>query len=389
MKTLTQIALIEPFDHSEVLYVLCELLLEQEVELQVFCQAYIFEDCPETLRANRQIQWHPFTAHNRKKFFLQQQERFHRCQLLIWITAPPAAYAWINRLRLQAPVVLLLHNLHTWLIPWSNLQLSKISAAELFSDLARLLRFALQQRPQQRRLLKKIKAVGVPSQNMLRLVKEFSRSGKMPEAFFVPFTYNTERVRSGGNEGTAEILIPGVVSRNGRDYQLVADGLADALPYCKRPVHLVLLGKATEMSTIRPLKELESKHPGFSLTYFTERLPQKTYDEYLKKAHFMILPFEPYQRFGIIRERWGVSKISGGISDMIRFGIPAICSAHYQLDPEVRSLTSPFSTGKELAALLIDWVNQQVYLNHRLAAKGIDKSALSARLFLELSRLIQ
>ena len=65
----TQITLIEPFDHSEVLYVLCELLLEQEVELRVFCQEYIFEDCPETLRANRQIQWHTFAADHRKKFF--------------------------------------------------------------------------------------------------------------------------------------------------------------------------------------------------------------------------------------------------------------------------------------------------------------------------------
>jgi hypothetical protein len=224
---------------------------------------------------------------------------------------------------------------------------------------------------------------------MLGLVKKFSRSRKMPEAFFVPFAYHTDHVRSVENEGRAEIIIPGVVSQNGRDYRLVAEALAEALPHFKRPVRLVLLGKAIEMPVIHSLKELESKYKGFRLTYFTERLPQKAYDDYLKKAQFMILPFRSYQSFGIVREKWGVSKISGSISDMIRFEMPALCSAHYQLDPEIRPLTVSFSTRNELAKLLIDWVNQQSQGDQRLSIQGMDKWSLSKQLFRDLSRLIR
>jgi len=355
-----KIALVEPCGHSEVLYVLCELLLgRQDMELCVFTQQYIQDHAPDTVR-EADIYWHTFEAEERAAFFRQQKGSLNGCDLIIWITAVPP-YGWILELGLEPPLVLIIHNRNNWFASFKNLALGTDTPAAFFKDIARLLRWLLFHRIQQRRLLRKVAAVGYGSRSILA---EAEREGCLPasgKAFWIPFAYMKHfSVREPLATEAIKIIIPGTVTDNGRDYHAVAKAVALALPHFHQPVNLVLLGKAGMAKGLPELQQMESEQ--FQLTTFSHWVAQEEYAARMLDADFLILPFQPWHKVGFVKEYWGISGSSGAVSDMVYYGLPAISSSFHPLEPELERWVERYSGHENLAALLASWVNDRQFL---------------------------
>lgn len=366
-----KIALIEPYDHGEVLYALCELLLDQQnVALFIFSQQYIQGHAPESISGAARITWFAFKPEERVAFFQEHRSHLNDCGLILWITAAPPC-GWMLELNLRPPLALILHNLNNWFAVLENLRIATDTPVAFLKDIARLFRWRLFHRHQQRLLLQQVAAVGFGGR---RILAEAKAKGHLPasgNALWIPFAYQKHRPATEPPvSGAVKIVIPGAVTDNGRDYHAVARALALALPRFRQPVHLVLLGKAGAAKGLPELRQLESER--FGLTTFPEWVAQKTYAAHLLDADFLILPFKVWHKVGFVREYWGKSGFSGAVSDMVYYGLPALCSPFHPLDAELETWVERYSGHEELAALLVEWVNEQRFLEVKRTIRGYE-----------------
>lgn len=366
-----RIALVEPYDHGEVLYVLCELLLEQQdMDLWVFTQRYIYDHAPNSIKNAVEINWRDFEPGKRLDFFQQQQKSLNDCDLVIWITAF-APYNWLLKLGLKSPLILIIHNRNNWFPSLVNFGIHIAKPSILLKDIACFFRWCLSYRRQQRRLLQKVTALGYGSQFILA---EAHRKNHLPDsrnALWVPFTYLKHRP-SVGNKATeaVKIVIPGSVTDNGRDYYAVARAFTLALPQINRPVHLILLGKAGPAGGLRQLQQLGNER--FQMETYSHWVGQKAYAECLKAADFLILPLRPWHKVSFLKEYWGISGQSGSVSDMVYYGLPALCSSSHPLDAELERWVDKYSDSQSLAALLITWINELKFQKVKMVIKDYD-----------------
>jgi hypothetical protein len=160
------------------------------------------------------------------------------------------------------------------------------------------------------------------------------------------------------------ITITGTVEQNRRDYEVVFQ----AFQKCtfKTPVRLILLGRAKGkegQKVINKFKSLENTY--FKLDYFTEMIPQETFDARCAETDFFILPFTAKINFSIYEEIGGKTAVSGGVGDVIRYGVPGFVPIYYDIEPELTEMITPFENADDLAQQLMTWIADKNYVEKK------------------------
>ena len=118
------------------------------------------------------------------------------------------------------------------------------------------------------------------------------------------------------------IVIPGAVSQQRRDYLHVLNSLKNFQR--KSHYQFVFLGKASGNELIW-IKEFEKQKPqNISIKYFSEKIPQPIFDEWMQKADILWCPLQKETEFFSQKEFYGVTKMSGNVGDAIKYGKSAI-----------------------------------------------------------------
>lgn len=123
------------------------------------------------------------------------------------------------------------------------------------------------------------------------------------------------------------IVIPGAVSQQRRDYLHVLNSLKNFQR--KSHYQFVFLGKAlgNELSWIKKFEK--SKSQNISVKYFTEKVPQQIFDEFMMRADILWCPIRDQTEFFSNTEYYGITKMSGNIGDAIKHGKLAIFPENY------------------------------------------------------------
>lgn len=123
------------------------------------------------------------------------------------------------------------------------------------------------------------------------------------------------------------IVIPGAVSQKRRDYFSVINKLFNQ-PLGRR-IHLILLGKAKGKELFL-LKDAEEKiSDTISIQYFTEKIPQPIFDEWMENADLLWCPLQKKTEFFSQKEYYGITKMTGNVGDAIKYGKVAVFPADY------------------------------------------------------------
>ena len=177
---------------------------------------------------------------------------------------------------------------------------------------------------------------------------------------------------------TYTIIIPGAVSQKRRDYDKVIKELKnlelnfDNYEFRRNEtfVENTLSEKGSSVGTTQNLeiiflgkaqgKELEmlqdfeqSKPENISIKYFTEKVPQDVFDDYMQKADVLWCPIQRETEFFSQKEIYGVTKMSGNIGDAVKFGKLAVFPENYPskysfIIPEKGSLGDFLFTKKDV-----------------------------------------
>lgn len=169
-------------------------------------------------------------------------------------------------------------------------------------------------------LLKKSK-VYQKAKNLLVLDETLAKENyKTLSIFYTKFSKKPE------NE-TSTIVIPGAVSQKRRNYEKVLKQLEK---FTKNSHYqIIFLGKA-QGKELEMLQCFEiSKPKNISIKYFTEKVSQNEFDEFMQKANVLWCPIQQETEFFSNKEMYGITKMSGNIGDAIKYGKLAIFPENY------------------------------------------------------------
>ena len=184
------------------------------------------------------------------------------------------------------------------------------------------------------------------AKNLLVLDRGFDSA--QPDKYkFLPIFYTKFSGKS-ENE-TYTIVIPGAVSQKRRDYERVLKSIKNF----RFPSEIIFLGKASgkELEILQDFEQ--SKPENISIKYFTEKVPQDVFDDYMQKADVLWCPIQQETEFFSQKELYGITKMSGNIGDAVKFGKSAIFPENYPskysfIIPEKGSLGDFLFTKKDV-----------------------------------------
>jgi hypothetical protein len=170
-------------------------------------------------------------------------------------------------------------------------------------------------------LLRKSK-VYEKAKNLLVLDRGFDSA--QPDKYkFLPIFYT--KFSENSDNPIFTIVIPGAVSQKRRDYERVLKSIKN---FCF-PSEIIFLGKASgkELEILQYFEQ--SKPENISIKYFTEKVPQDVFDNYMQKADVLWCPIQQETKFFSQKEIYGFTKMSGNIGDAVKFGKLAIFPENY------------------------------------------------------------
>lgn len=177
-------------------------------------------------------------------------------------------------------------------------------------------------------LLKKSK-VYRKAKNLFVLEKEiFLQNNENNNIKELPLFYNKYDTQS--ENKILNIVIPGAVSQKRRNYISVIEKLKNLkIEKSESGLEIVFLGKASGKE-LQELKKIEKEIPThITIKYFTEKVSQLVFDEYMKNADMLWCPIKQATEFFSQKEFYGKTKLSGNIGDAIKYGEFAIFPKNY------------------------------------------------------------
>lgn len=161
------------------------------------------------------------------------------------------------------------------------------------------------------------------------------------------------------------IVVPGTVSIDRKEYTPIFDALLALNKMSSlQKVKVTFLGVLENKQAQRDIREFEKQLKSHTeIELFPSFVPQKNFNKIMKKAHFLILPIAKKKTAGSIYEQYGQSTISGSISDMVKFGKPALIPDFYPLPDLLEEMVIRYHNERDLFESLKDWIHYHKFLD--------------------------
>ena len=262
--------------------------------------------------------------------------------------------------------LVLIHNAHSFLDPEGYLIYD-----QSLNDRLRRLKLSFQRAHfYKKKIVEAAAGLAFPTDRILNYVKQQFSFPKHLSLISLPFVYMKE-LKEGVNDQITTITIPGTVSSEVRNYELVLKAFLELENKLEEKIRLVLLGRSdkTDVACFDSFFKLNKEK--IELITFDEFIPHEVYERWLLKTDFLILPLNEFGRNYIYREHLGYSKISGSINDMIRYGIPTLIPASYPLEETLEELVEVVFMKSELAEKLESWIQSKTFLEKKKSRKRL------------------
>ncbi len=356
------IALIEFQRHSEVLRSVSKILLFQRNKIKIFCSLIVKEDLYELLEC-KNIEWHVFSIGlSKRNFFQNNKEKLNSCEVHLFTTMLNGHLAY-KTMNFKAKSILIIHNANTYLNPSTH-----INPAFSAKDILKYIRFfIIDQKNIYQEFVSTFDEIAFSSDEIKNhfhthyseLLKRIKVRNTIPLAIYEGFQFSEK-------QDAFNIVVPGTIRNEGKNYEMLLYAFQNIQSQLNIKVTLCLLGNANNKFgklLLNKFSTLDSKF--LKLKSYNEILDQRTYDSHLRKANLIILPLKQNFKVGIINEQYGLTNISGGVNDMIRFGIPGILPKFYPLPSAVESLVSRYENQEELEKVLLTKIHEMDYFEKR------------------------
>lgn len=189
-------------------------------------------------------------------------------------------------------------------------------------------------------------------------IKEYALKAYNVKKRIIVFPYSVNeniKVTHSENDKTT-IVIPGIIEKGRKDYDMVIDAFCslDKLKY-----KLVLLGKPKStygLEIIEKCKKIENE--GFDVKYFDDYVKQEDFEVFMNMSDVVLAPISINTSYGGIEEKYGQSKETGAVFDIIRYVKPGIIPKELTTSKDIESACLLY-TGKEELSNALKKINDK------------------------------
>lgn len=357
------LCLIEIDYHPEVLHNTCVILKDLPINVSIFTTQKIFEQA-EGSKFLGSFNWIVIKKRSLiKRTFIKHLDKLKEADIALFNTLA-SHFRFFLKLNYRGITILRLHNTNAYLSPWKSFKL-RMTPYFIFKDTSHIIRKTLIELDWyfRNKFLKKIDFVVFPDP----ILEEYAiNNGLISREKVCPAipiaTWNPSFGKNHASEGI-NITIPGTIDIRRKDYKIALEAFKMLTDNLNRKIVLTLLGKPKNRygyQIISLFNKLQNKF--LTVHTFRNKVPMEEYHKFLKETDFFILPIKIDTKYTIYKERYGYTKISGSINDMITAGKPALISADYPLNVHLEAISEKFYNAVDLYNTILDWINNDTYL---------------------------
>jgi len=171
------------------------------------------------------------------------------------------------------------------------------------------------------------------------------------------------------NNNVYTIAIPGSVDVIRRDYKPVLDALNKIKQKINVPIEIYLLGKPIGYKGRWVVKTFKSLiHNKISIYTFDEEVQQSEFERIMKKTNLILSLIKPVNQHYFYLEQVGLTKISGTVSDIIRYGKYGLIPDFYPVQGKTEKAIIHYNSSDDLAEKLLNFINSSSSLSAEEAA---------------------
>jgi len=357
-----KIAIIELDYHPEVLYNTCKILINSTFDINIFTIEKIALEIKELL-PEEGLHWNICTNKKTIRSFIKENLNLLNASDLIIFNTLASNFSFFSKLNLKPVTVLRIHNTYSYFAPGNHIKLVP-SLYFVWKDTSHFIRKTIGELDwyYRKKFLKSVDYICFPDEEIRKfastngLIKGYKTIPSLPITYFDPGFYKP----FSGNE--IIITIPGTVDQRRRNYQDVLLALGMIKDKLNIPVVVNFLGKPKDAygkEIIRNAASLANKN--LKIVTFSQKIPFDLFNNILKNTDFFILPIVIDTKYLIYEEKYGYTKISGSINDMIHTGKPSIVTSDYPLNPQLKGICDSYGTPSDLAGKLLQWINNKKF----------------------------
>lgn len=306
------------------------------------------------------------------QFLNDHLSKINLCDYIIFNTIQKEPHQYqLNRFK--AKTIIRIHNINTFLNRKGNIKLDWNWYA-LYKDLSYFIREYLwaKQTSYFNKLLADADFIMLPDDSYTSYVVENKIYPSKKIFPSIPMAVYDSSFKKEINENVLTICITGTIDEKRKNYLLAYEAIATALPNIYGKLNLILLGAPKGPYGLSVLKKFKSiKASNFELISFNNRINQSAFESYLKETDILLAPVVVETRYKFFKEIYGTTKISGSITDMIRYGKPLLLTDQYQLSKKYTNFIMPFANQNDLKKLIINISKNKLILTelqHNLAS---------------------
>ncbi|MDF1674263.1 MAG: hypothetical protein P1U44_01005 [Vicingaceae bacterium] len=380
-----KIAIIEIDYHPEVLKNMCNILDDTFMEITFYTTEKIYKQVNDE-HVFEKFNWVYFSEdESLKAFFLYHKENINSSDIVFFNTLA-SNFRFFSAFEFTGKKILRVHNTNAYFSPANN-YFPKWTLFYLFKDVSHIIRktiFSLDWY-YRKKFIETVDYFVFADEKLREYAIDEMLINKEKTLASIPLAHYSECYEKSKKTHEVVVTIPGAIDPRRKDYDMLYNALKIASPKFDAPVKIYFLGKANGKYANfvkRMFKSLESK--SLFISFYKDRVPQSTFSSVLKSTDFLTLPLKIETRYTIYTERYGFTKISGGINDMIHYGKPCVLTSLYPLSNELKQVTGQYSSVNEFAEIMIDWVNNRKFVEYQknvaLSLKNYEKGQLKVKI---------
>lgn len=356
-----EIALVELASHNEVVASYYQILKAAGFTITVYSNSFIQRQLYKKLD---DVSWSiQRSGESIKGYITRVKKKMESADLIIFTTIEKN-FPYFTRLQFKTPRLLVIHKMNMLLEPRKSFRFDS-SFQQNIKDLLKIARYYfLREQKRNLRFAQSFDGLILPSQEVKRYLRSKEWHSRLPKQIVMEFAIHQQLIYDHDSDMPIRIVIPGIIHEKSRDYEIVIKAIRKL--QLQEPVELILLGKLRGNYGRRILHELELLQGKlFTVRSYREFIPQREFDTVLQQADFLLLPMIRHPKISIFKEINGHTCVSGNISDLLRFGTPAIIPGYYPLDPAIQPLVDVYDCEDQLKDLLSKWLEQDIYSKKR------------------------
>ena len=211
-------------------------------------------------------------------------------------------------------------------------------------------------------ILKKINAINVvysPIKDYIKQKTDFNKP-----VFTIPFGFHDKQIDKSYSENKQDeiiFVVPGQIEEHRRDYETVMNAFENLFEKYSKKIKLILLGYPVGVYGKKILIKCQNlKEKGYKIIFYDSFVPEKEYDNIMKKVDFLLLPIKKLSfGLGVKKEYYGVTKASAAVFESIQYGKPMIIPDNFNIMEEMKSSTIKYKNSEDLIKKISELIKKK------------------------------